>query len=400
MKNKTKILLGCLGVGVSFLIADFVPVKAANSSLFDPLGSLISAKKKKKKAKHNYRTMFATPITEGQNNADATVTSVGGISTTRDYYQRISAPGLSIANPFALNVMSKTNPVTGFEEEGWGLYDRFIMTEGNIWVYYGYDNTYNGTTTYLTYDTNDKRYFTYNGGTEKKVRKHPAYKAYNLSVNGTESNADAIVTPYIYSPTSKYYYRKFAIPNLRTDNLMDYRIYRKDTSLFNGQEAWIPVFSDYFFDNNGNLYLHYGIKNGNSSFFNHENGDYRLFIYSDGKKKKKKLTKQFVKRYSFNAPSGEANADKTVTYADEDYTQYVYYKKFNIPGLRMADMYNMAVLKKSNFVSGFNEESWSPSNYLIKDGSLFVELGEKEVENGTSDYQDLGSGDYRVYLYK
>jgi hypothetical protein len=375
------------------------------SQLFKPFGkiaNLIAQKKKKeKKSKHNYRTLISTTISGDQNNSDYTVTSdYSGGDSSSDYYRKIPVSGLRISNPFAYNLMSKVGMVEGLNEEAWGEEDNYLVTEGNLWAWYGWGSTTGGVFTYNDYGAGDYRCFTYNGGTEKKVRKNPAYKLYSFTISGNENNADAAANPYVWSPESTYYYRRLDIPNLNLTNLMDYRIFRKDTSLVNGQESWIPVDYDYFVAD-GSLYVAYGDKYGNSDFYNTYTGDFRVFIYSNGKKKKKKLTKQYVKRYILSAASGAGNADKTLVFSDTDFSQKEYYKKFAIPGLKMVDYPNLRVLNKSTFNAGIGVATWVPSSFFVTDGYIWVNFGYDDSENGGPyTYYNLGEGEYRIFLYK
>jgi hypothetical protein len=372
------------------------------SQLLNPAGKFANliAQKKKKKAKHNYRTLISTTVSGDQNNSDYTVTEDSGIGSTADYYRKIPVSGLKISNPFAHYLMVRTNEVEGLGEEAWGEFDNYLMTEGNLWVNYGWSSTYDGTTTYYDYATGDYRNFTYNGGTEKKARKNPAFKVYSFNNSGDESNADATTIPYSYAPSTTFYYRKVNIPNFSLANLADYRIFRKDSDQVNGQDSWIPLTYGYFVTDGG-IYVNYGYKSNSSEFTNYYNGDYRVFIYSNGKKKKKKLTKQYVKRYSFNAAGGASNADKTLIYSDTDYSEKIYYKKFAIPSLKMTDYPNVRVLNRSVFDAGIGTETWSPSSFFITNGYIWVEYGYDASEEGSPyTYYNLGEGEYRVFLYK
>lgn len=372
------------------------PVKSAinNPLMACDLNSKLIAAKKKKKTKHNYRTYIPTNVTGDQNNADYADVDNSGLGSSTDYYRKLAVPGLRISNPFAFYLMEDTNEDPGFGEIISGEPDAYMMTEGNLWIKYGMSSTWNGNTSYSDYATGNFSYFSYNGGIEKKARKNPAYKMYNFSVSGNENNADVSLNPNSAYNTT-YYYRRLDIPNLKMDNLMDFRIFRKSTSQINGQEAWIPVHYEYFLTD-GAIYMAYGNKYGNGTFYDSYVGDYRVFIYSNGKMKKKKLTKQYDKRYIVNVASGASNADITINAPD----QKSYFKKLNIPGLKKTDYPNLRAICQSTFNAGIGQMTWSPAIAYVGDGHVWFWYGVDELDGGSYTYTDMGSGAYRVFLYK
>ena len=201
-----------------------------------------------------------------------------------------------------------------------------------------------------------------------------------------------------------YYYRKISIPGLRVANLGDYRLMRKNPYYQGVSGDYLaPAASGYYFFTDDYLYVAYGSKMGifpYTTIYTPASmiGDYQLYLYSDGKKKKKKLTKQYVKKYTFNVPGGEATADKITPVTSTAPAGYnYYYKKVAIPGLRMADHLDLRVIKKNNFLSGFTSESWSEGSYFITDGNLWINYGTKQ---GANAYTETGAGDYQVFMYK
>lgn len=354
--------------------------------------------KKKKKAKHNYRSLTSTNVSGDENNGDADVLMSDWLTYQIFYYRRIPVAGLSLSNPFPLRVMREGNSVSGFEEEHWGGANYFI-SEGNVWVYYGYKLTLGGSTSFTS--VGDYRIFSYNGGTRKKATKRQALTVYDLNLSGDESNADATAVFYPATPNTTYYYRKFAIPKLKAANLADYRIMQK-TPFYQGvsEDYWQPAPTNYFLTDDY-LYLAYGSKTGNNFstlYFPYSVlGDYKFYLYSDGKMKKKKLTKQYVKKYTFNVAGGENAADKVAVSTIGSSSSYTYYRKVTLPGLRMADHYNIKVMKKNSFTSGYSGESWSEGSFNTTDGTLWIIYGTKL---GSNPYTETGVGDYQVFLYK
>lgn len=357
----------------------------------------VQQKKKKKKTKHNYRSLTSTNVSGDETNGDVNVFMSSWLTNQTFYYRKVPVTGLSLADPFPLRVTRKGNSVSGFEEEHWGGASYFI-SEGNVWVNYGYKLT-SGLTSFTS--VGDYRIFSYNGGTRKKATKRKALAVYDLNLSGDESNADATAVFFPASPNTTYYYRKFAIPKLKMANLADYRIMQKNP-YYQGinEDYWQPAPNNYFITDDY-VYLAYGSKTGNNFstlYFPYSVlGDYKFYLYSDGKIKKKKLTKQYVKRYAFNVAGGESAADKVSTTTSGSSSYNYYYKKVTIPGLRMADQYNMKVMKKNSFTSGFSGESWSEGSFYVTDGALWIIYGTKL---GSNAYVDTGAGDYQVFLYK
>lgn|GEM_PF-1483706 len=381
-------------------------VLAESESLFpDPVSNLTAAKKKKKKKKkHNYRSLTESDVTGGdQNNSDASGYYASVLSTQTVYFRKIPVPGLSVSNPFPIRVQRYVTPATGFEEEhytGGG----YLISNGNVWVNYGYQLSSGTGSTNFTGATNH-RIFNYNGGTRKKTTKRQAFKSYDFSVSG-DSDADVVATISNsgYSAWTQYF-RKISIPGLKVSNLGDYRIYVKNAYYQVGinEDYWVPISSNYFITDDY-LYVAYAydIYGSHAIMYSPYNpaGDYRFFLYSDGKIKKKKLTKQYVKKYTFNVPGGQSTADKIVTLENAPSTSYYYYKKVAIPGLKMNDQFNIRVLKKVNFTSGFTGEAWAPGSFYVTDGYLWINYGLRAVSGSVDTYGDIGNGDYQVYVYK
>lgn len=363
---------------------------------FAPFGLLAS----KAEAK-NYRSRKSFAVTGNGSNADASIVSVGGVSTSASHYRKISFPGLKMANPFSFRVFGQDEFQSGLGGESWSTVDRYFITGGNLWFYYGNSQTVDGDTTYSDYSTGNRRYFSYYGGTKKKKRGNSAYKTYEFTANGTESDADA--TSKEGSSVTTYYYRKASVPELDMDNLADYRLYsRNDFPSGFSDESWM-LETDDFFITDGYLYVAYGYKVG-SYFYNFDDDGttYRFFAYSDGKRKKNRLTKQYVKKYQFNVSSDPDAADKIATFVEDGYTFREYFKKVAIKGAKIADYPNIQVMKKNNFASGYTDESWSQTDYTISNGYLWVVCGSQTIDpDGTvGDYDDTGSGDYQAFSYR
>jgi hypothetical protein len=386
-------VLVVMSVGFSSALFNNPPVKKVQAADYVQL-------KKKKKKKHNYQSLTSTTVTGDETNGDAGTFANSWLTYETFYYRKIPVPGLSLNDPFPFRVTRKADSVSGFEEEHWGGATYFI-SEGNVWVNYGYKMEFGGNTSTSFTTTGDYRVFSYNGGTRKKATKRKALATYNFTLAGDENNADTTAV-YAFSPTTTYYYRKVAIPGLRVANLGDYRILQK-TPFYQGigEDYWTPAATNYFLTDDY-LYIAYGTKLGStfSTLYSPQSvlGDYRLYLYSDGKIKKKKLTKQYVKKYTFNVPGGEGTADKVAASSSGGpFSINYYYKKKTIPGLRVADQNNIRVLKKNSFTSGFSGESWSEGNFYITDGAIWVNYG---IKFGSSPLNDTASGDYQVYLYK
>jgi hypothetical protein len=354
-----------------------------------------------KKIKKNYRSLSAFPVSGDGSDSDASIINTSAYSVPSTLYRQVAIPGLRISDPFPFRIFKKSASMQGFEEENWGGMTNYFISNGFLWINYGQNSTFGGQTTFSDIGTyrGDYRYFNYFGGTKAKKRKRQAYRTYNLTTSGDENNADASGS-YASNPTMINYYRKLSIPELKTDNLVDYRIYRKN-SFYQGfsDESWTAVGGSYFITN-GYIYVAYGYKSTapGSIFYSQNNGDYRIYIYSNGKMKKKKLTRQYTKKYTFNVPGGEDTADKISTTTNFGSTYNLYYKKIALPEAKMANFPNMRVMRKNNFIGSLPSESWSQGGYNIVDGYLWINYGSKLVNTGV--YSDSGSVDYQVFLYK
>lgn len=274
--------------------------------------------KKKKKSKHNYRFLTSSNVSGDNTNGDAGVFANNWLTYQTFYYRRIPVAGLSVGDPFPLRIERKMTSVGGFEEEHWSGVVNYFITEGNVWMNYGSRTTFGPNPAINTFNnTGDYRIFAYNGGTRKKPTKHKALKVYSFSVSGGENDADATgVLPL--SPGTTYYYRRISIPGLRVANLGDYRILQRNP-YYQGVdgEYWAPATASVLLADDC-IYVGYGGKSGGAPFSTLYTpvsipGDYKFYLYSDGKMKKKKLTKQYVKRYTFNVPGGDSTADKITT---------------------------------------------------------------------------------------
>jgi len=360
--------------------------------------------KKKKKTKHNYRSLTTASVSGDDTNGDANVLANNWLTYQTFYYRKIPVSGLSLSDPFPLRIERNVTPVSGFEEEHWSGSGYFI-TEGNVWVNYGYKLAYGGNSTTSFTATGDYRVFAYNGGTRKKATKRKALKVYNFSVSGGADDSD-VTGALSHSSNLTYYYRKIAVPGLRVANLGDFRIMQK-TPFHQGvsEEYWTLAPGSYLVVDDY-IYIPYGSKYGTNSFsilYNPASaiGDYRLYLYSDGKMKKKKLTKQYVKKYTFNVLGGDNTADRISTITSGNLTLNYYYKKVTIPGLRMNDHYNLKVMKKNNFISGFSGDSWSEGSFYTTDNTLWINYATRSgLAGAASTYTDTGAGDYQVFLYK
>ncbi|MDI6778035.1 MAG: hypothetical protein QMD77_02485 [Patescibacteria group bacterium] len=348
----------------------------------------------------NYRSRSSFSVTGDGNNADASIVYVGAIQTNTNHYRRVSFSGLKMANPFSFRVFGQDEFQSGLGSESWSISDRYFITSGNLWFYYGNSSTTEGNTIYSDYSTGNRRYFSYYGGTKKKKRKNSAYKAYEFTATGTESDADT--TSRESSSGTIYYYRKVSVPELDMDNLVDYRLYSKnDFPSGFSDESWM-LETDDFFIADGALYVAYGAKYGGSQFYSLGDDTFRFFTYSDGKRKKNRLTKQYVKKYQFSVSNDPNAADKVAAYSEDGYTIQVYYKKVAIKGAKITDYPNVQVMKKNDFISGYTDESWSQVNYTITDGYLWATCGYQIIDpDGTvGDYENSGSGDYQAFSYK
>ena len=171
-----------------------------------------------------------------------------------------------------------------------------------------------------------------------------------------------------------YYYRKVTVPELDMDNLADYRVYQKN-SFYSGftDESWTAIGSNYYFITDGYLYVAYGYKTG-ASFYNlNQSGEtFRLFLYSDGKRKKNRLTNQYVKRYAFNVANDQSVADKISSYTSSGVTTNYYYKRVTVPEAKNANFGNLRIVKKNSFTTGYSGESWSPGVYQVTDGYIWI----------------------------
>jgi hypothetical protein len=351
-------------------------------------------------AKKYYWSRSNFSVTGDGSNADASIVYVGGISTSTNHYRKASISGLRMANPFSYRVFQQMDPEWNFGEEAWNVKDRYFMTDGYLWFHYGTSQTVGSETTYSEYSTGNFRYFKYYGGNKKKKRSNSVRKTYEFAVSGTESDADA--TSRDSSSATTYYYRKVAVPEFETGNLADYRLYEKnDFPQGFDDESWM-LLNEYFFVTDGYIYIKYGSKYG-STFTVDDETTYRLFIYSDMKRKKSRLEKQYSKKYAFSIPNDPTAADKVASYTDSDgYVMKEYYKKYPLKGAKIADFPNVLLIKKNNFASGYADESWSEKGYTISDGYLWVCYGYETIEpgNAAGTYEDSASGDYRIFVYK
>lgn len=100
---------------------------------FFSLGESVEAK--------NYRSRKSFAVTGDGSNADASMVYVGGVSTSTDHYRKISFPGLKMANPFSFRVFRQDEFQSGLGSESWSVADRYFLTGGNLWFYYGYSQT-------------------------------------------------------------------------------------------------------------------------------------------------------------------------------------------------------------------------------------------------------------------
>jgi hypothetical protein len=393
-------LLAALAIGFGGVLLYNPPAEKAQAQYQNDTGQAAdyTQQKKKKKTKKNYRSLTSTTVSGDETNGDVAVLYNYWLTYQTFYYRRVPVPGLSLADPFPLQIERKSSSITGFEEEHWSGMSNYFISEGNVWLNYGYRLLYGPTDTTSFTSVGDHRIFSYNGGTRKKATKRKALSVIDFSISGDESNADATaVLPA--NPTTTYYYRKVSIPGLRVANLGDYRIMQKNP-YFQGisEEYWAPAGSNYFLTDDY-LYVAYGSKYNNSYSTIYPPfspiGDYRFYLYSDRKIKKKKLTKQYVKRYAFNIPGGESAADKAATFTSGPSTVTYYYKKATIPGLRMANHYNMKVMKKNSYLSGFSDNLWSEGIFSTTDGAIWILYG---MKLGSSPYIEIGAGDYQVFL--
>ena len=352
----------------------------------------------KKKTKHNYRAYTAINVSGNGSNADATLYS----SYVGYHYRKIPVSGLKMTDAFPYYLMAKAGAIQDIGEESWITADNYFMSSGNLWVYYGDSLISDGF--YADYAPGDYRYFSFYGGTQAKKRKKAAYKSYSVTVGGTESNADATAIPYSDIPTLTYYYRKVPLTNFNMANLVDFRLFRKEAADADfSEDRYSPVNYDYFFTN-GYLYIPYGAKYSTpgASFWDfYNNYDYQVFVYSNEKKKKKKLTKQYVKKYQFSISSGASYADRTGTYTDGAYVQNTYYKRLAIPGLKKNDYKNIRVMRKNTDPATFEADTWEPGTFQVTDGNIWIDYGYDITDTGfPTTYSDSASGDYRVYVYK
>lgn len=373
---------------------------------------LVAAKKKKKKTKHNYYSLDSFNVSGDQNNADASIVVTSLSAYTSYYFRTNSLSRLNLANIPPYRLYSKNSSISGFEEENWSPDLTSFMTSGAIWNYYGY--IYNppvGSSSTILSSATDHRLFTYLGGTRKKKKSRMPFKTYDFSVSGDENNADAVINTGGVFPMD-YYYRKVAVSELALANMPDLRLYQKNNFVSGfSQESWSPLtaffnpFSGVLYSE-GYLWISYGYKS-NGTYYNNNcnNATFKLLLYSDAKRKKKKLKKQYVKRYVFAVSGDENNADKIVSSTSGSYTMNSYYRKVAISGLKMADALNFSVFRNSSTASSTIGEAYSDAIYnstRITDGYLWILYGTKSVNNqtGSGTYIDSGNATYRVFVYK
>lgn len=71
-------------------------------------------------------------------------------------------------------------------------------------------------------------------------------------------------------------------------------------------------------------------------------------------------------------------------------------------GLRMADHYNIKVIKKNSFSSGGPPaETWSDGSFYTTDNTLWINYAMRlQPLGGPNTYTESGAGDYQIYIYK
>lgn len=367
--------------------------------------------KKKKKTKHNYNALQTYTVSGDQNNADASIVTTS-ISPYVSYFFRTNGvSGLDITNLPPFRLFSKVASVTGFEEENWALDQTHFITSGAVWDYYG--SVYNppiGSSSTVLGSAADHRLFTYLGGIRKKAKKRKPFKTYDFSVSGDASNADATVNAGGLFPID-YLYRKVAVPELSVANMPDLRLYQKNAFVSGfSQESWSPITA--FFNvsssilySEGYLWIAYGYKMSDTFAANNcNNKTFKLLLYSDAKRKKNKLKKQYVKRYAFTVSGDENNADKVASTTSGNYTINNYYRRVALSGLKMADIVNLGAFRSSSTSASVIGEAYFDAIYNLRvtDGYLWVLYGTKSVNNqtGTGTFNDAGTGSYRLYTYK
>jgi hypothetical protein len=349
-----------------------------------------------KKAKHNYKTANFLNISGDQTNADADIVRTSSMSNYHYYYRKIAVPGLKVSDPLPFQWFKKNSAVAGFSDENWGSKGGYFITDGYLWMPYGYMVTGLEQLGMLNSDTGDYRLFSYYGGKDTKKTKRNCGKIFNFNVSGDATNADAAIAPYSFIPNSFYYYRRISLAGLKTANMPGYRIYKKN-SFYSGlnEESWSPT-GPYFFAD-GAIWIAYGV-NGPTGFVSMNEGDFRLCLYDKNLKNK---GKKYAKRYIFSVSGDENNSDMATTTSTIPVVLTSYYRKIAIAGLKMSDESNLSILKKNEFVSGFSEDSFSPLSttlYMITDGYLYIQYEQRYA--GATQSTETGEGDYRVFVYK
>lgn len=343
-----------------------------------------------KKAKHNYKTASFFDVSGDQTSADATVSKSQYGTTFYYFYKKIAVPGLKTSDPLPLRLFAKGSSSFGYGEGSWVGKSNFSITDGYLWIQYG---SRQGELQYGLFDTGDYRLFTYYGGKSTKKTKRQCAQIYNVSISGNAGNADASIVPYSYIPGTTFHYRKIPVKGLKTTSLPDYQMYKKDTfdPGLEG-ESWAASGPSFFTD--GYFWVAYGYSSG-GQYYNLNEGDFRLCL-----PEKVARSKNHAKRYTFSVSGDASNADAVRTYGTS-YTYTYYYRKVSIPSVKMDNQPNIRLVRKSNFVSGFSQESWSGSSYYTSDGVLYIQYAYQiTTPSGGNTYYETGIGDYRLFVYK
>ena len=326
-------------------------------------------------------------VSGDQTNPDGTTSRTYYGYDYQYFYRKVAVPGLKISDPLPLKIFGDSNFLPIYPGGSWSGRSNFSITDGYMYVQYGSGTKYADWIYTFPYMGNYKL-FTYYGGKSTKKTKRNCAQVSNFSVSGDDGNEDAEIVLYSYSPNSYYYYRKIPVKNLRTTSLPDYQAYKKDTYTSDFRaESWASSGLSFFTD--GYAWILYGVKFG-STYSDMNEGDFRVCF-----PEKVKKSKNHSKRYVFSVSGNDLDADNTVTYSTTTY----YYRKYNVPGLKIDDQPNMRLMKKANFVSGFSEEAWTGGSYYIsEDGAIYILYGQKSSANNI--FYDTGTGDYRLFVYK
>jgi hypothetical protein len=369
MKKKTSTILLLAIVAAVFVYGTFAPNAEA------------------KKAKHNYKTANFFSVTGDQTNADGTTSATSGAYDYRYYYRKVAVPGLKITDPLTLRLFGKNaNSWLSYPDGSWISKSNYSIADGYLYLQYGSGVKLTDWLYSFLY-TGDYRLFSYYGGKSAKRTKRNCAQIFNVSISGDDSDEDAEIAPYSYAPSTYSYYRKIPIKNLKTTSLPDYRVYKKGTYDSDFGESWASSGISFFTD--GYAWIMYGASS-NGQYQDLAEGDFKICF-----PEKVKKAKNHSKRYIFSVSGDDSNADKEVAY----YTSTYYYRKVAVPGLKIDDQFNMRLMKKANFVSGFSEEAWTGGTYYIsEDGYIYVLYGQKSSYNNI--FYDTGTGDYRLFVYK